>query len=160
MAASDIYDLEIIVPTAVKGLLTDAGLNAWTIADTPDFQKIRPRVEVTYQHNGETSPRRVVQLDDGYKRAEAFNGELKLHAITDADPPGKTAHSAYRATIRAFCAVLGDRINDAGTLPYHKIQWCEAGQEQTGVRTQDGYQQTTFNFRVMVSVRRDAWAQL
>ena len=159
MPASDLYDFEVIVPVAVKGLLNAAGLNAWTIADTPDFQKVRPRVEVTYQHTGETSPRRAVKLDDGFKRAEAFNGELKLHAITDADDPGKTAHSLYRATVRAFCATLGDLLND-GALPYHKLQWCEAGNEQTGVRTQDGYQQTTFPFKILISVQHDAWAQL
>jgi hypothetical protein len=161
MPAAALYDFEVIVPTAVKTLAVAAGLNAWTISDTPDFQKIRPRVEIVYQHTGEQSPRRVVKLDDvdGFKRAEAFQGELKLHAITDADPPGNTAHSAYRATVRAFCATLGDLLNESA-LPYHKIQWCESGQEQTGVRTQDGYQQTTFPFKILISVQRDAWAQL
>ena len=159
MSAAALYDFEVLVPAAVKTLAVAAGLNTWTISDTPDFQKIRPRVEIVYQHNGETSPRRVVKLDDGFKRAEAFQGELKLHAITDADDPGKTVHSAYRAAVRAFCATLGDLLNE-GYLPHHKIQWCQSGQEQTGVRTQDGYQQTTFPFKILISIQHDAWAQL
>src|SRR5947207_3167096 len=101
MSAESIYNFEVILPSAIKTVLTGAGLNAVTIADDPVFQKVRPRVEIIYRHLGETNPKRLATLADGSKRTSCFRGELRLHAITDADAPGKVAHSLYRATVRA-----------------------------------------------------------
>lgn len=159
MSAPDIFDFETIVPAAVKPVLLDAGLVVWIIGDDPKFQKVRPRVEVVYNNGGETKPRRTVFLPDGTKRGSAFFGELRIHAITDADPPGKSAHAIYRGQVRNLLAGLQDAINGV-TLNLHKIQWLEPGKEVTGIRTQDNYQQTTFPFQVMISIQRNAWAKI
>jgi hypothetical protein len=159
MSAQDIYDFEVIVPVAVQTVLTAAGLTAMTIADTQDFQKTRPRVEVVYKHTGEAQPQRKAMLDDGSKRTSCFRGELKLHAITDADAAGKLAHSEYRAQVRAAVAVLQDQLNGSA-LANHNIQFITSGNEETGVRSADGYQQTTFSFQVDLSVQQDAWSIL
>lgn len=169
MADIDIFDFETILPAACKQALLDAGdltvlgqslpMNVWIISDPPEFQKLRPRVEIVYRSSGESNPRRIVFLPDGTKRGSAFNGELKIHAITDADVPGKAFHAAYRAAVRERLARLQDSVNGV-TLLLHKIQWLEPGNEQTGIRTADGYQQTTFPFQVMLSIQADAWAQL
>lgn len=162
MSASAIYDFETLIPAAVKPVFVDAGLKVWIISDDPEFQKIRPRVEIVYRHMGEEKPRRWANLPDGSRRGAAFIGELKLHAITDADIPGKISHATYRVTVRNFLAAgpFQDLINGSDLLPFHKIQWLEMGNEETGVRTNDGYQQTTFPFSVKLSIQRNAWAQL
>lgn len=159
MSAADLYDFESILPLAVQTVLKEAGLNAFTIVDDASFQRARPYVSIVYRHIGEHTPRRIAVLPDGSKRGSAFTGELKIHAITDADAPGKIAHSQYRATVRSVMAGLQDVVN-GNSLQFHKIQWLQPGNEETGIRTQDGYQQTTFPFQVVISIQQDAWAQL
>ncbi len=145
MAAEEIYDLEIIVPRAVKIVLSGLTLSCFTIEDAIDFQKVRPRVEIVYLHRGEASPQRLAILPDGSKRTSCFRGELKIHAITDADVAGKLAHSTYRAMVRNGIAALKESVN--GTqLTLHKVQFVQSGNEETGVRSADGYQQTTWPF--------------
>ena len=159
MAAQDLYDFESIVPRAVKTVLSGLDLMCFTIEDAIDFQKIRPRVEIVYRHMGETSPQRLAILPDQTQRVSCFRGELKLHAITDADAAGKLAHSTYRAMVRNGIAALKNKIN--GTqLTLHKIQFVQSGNEETGVRSADGFQQTTFPFTLDVSIQQDAWTRL
>lgn len=159
MPAEDVYDFEVVIPRAVKIVLSGLDLTAFTIEDDPAFQKIRPRVEVIYRHIGEATPQRLAILPDQTQRTSCFRGELKLHAITDADAPGKLAHSNYRAMVRHGIAALKGSIN--GThLTLHKVQFVVSGNEETGVRTADGFQQTTFPFTLDVSIQQDAWATL
>ena len=157
--AAAIYDFESVVSRAVAEVLTDAGLKALTIEDESDFQKTRPRVEVIYKHLGEATPKRIAVLPDKSQRTSAFRGELHLHAITDADPVGKTAHSQYRAVVRAVIAGLQDAVN-GDKLDKHRINFVVTGNEITGIRPQDGYQQTTFPFQIDISIQADAWATL
>ena len=159
MAAVDLYDFEVVIPRAVKAVLSGLDLVCFTIEDVIDFQKIRPRVEIVYRHIGEASPQRLAILPDQTRRVSCFRGELKLHAITDADVAGKLAHSTYRAMVRNGIAALKGEIN--GTqLTLHKVQFVVSGNEETGVRSADGYQQTTFPFTIDVSIQQDAWTQI
>jgi hypothetical protein len=162
MAASDIYDFESILPTAIKPILVNAGLSVWIITDNPQYQKARPRVEIVYRHIGEEVPRRwSATLSDGTRRGVAFLGELRLHAITDADAPGKLTHAIYRTQVRSLLAagLIENSVNEV-ELPFHKIQWIQPGNEDTGIRQQDGYQQTTFPFQVKLSIQANAFSQL
>src|SRR6266496_5740998 len=88
MSAESIYNFEVVIPEAVKTVLTAGGVTAITIQDTSTFQKPRPRVEISYRHMGETVPKREAILPDGSRRTSCFRGELKLHAITSADDAG------------------------------------------------------------------------
>lgn len=159
MSAIDIYDFESVIPRAAKVVLEGLNLKAYTIEDDPVFQKIRPRVEIIYRHIGERSPQILAILPDQSRRVSCFRGELKLHAITDADSAGKIVHSTYRAMVRNGIYALKDSIN--GThLTMHKVQFVQTGNEETGVRTADGLQQTTWPFTLDVSIQQDAWANL
>ncbi len=159
MAAQDLYDFELVIPRAVRTVLEGLDLKCYTLEDAIDFQRIRPRVEIVYRHMGEASPQRLAILPDGSKRTSCFRGELKIHAITDADEQGKLAHSTYRATVRNGLAALREQVN--GTqLTLHKIQFIQIGNEETGVRSADGYQQTTWPFQLDISIQQDAWAQV
>lgn len=159
MSAIDIYDFESIISRAVKTALEEFDLFVLTIESDPEFQKARPRCEVTYRHLGEASPKRLAVLEDGTQRTSCFRGELRIHAITDADVQGKIVHSSYRALVRAAIGGLQDRVNGE-ILLLHKIQYVVTGNEETGIRTQDGYQQTTFPFTLDISIQKDAWEQL
>jgi hypothetical protein len=159
MAAQDVYDFEVIIPTAVATILEALDLDAYTIADTIDFQKKRPRVEVVYHHHGDTNPKRMAKLPDGTYRSSAFRGELRLFAISAADETGKLEHSRYRSMVRNAIAALEPSVNET-QLPLHKIQFVQTGQEETGVRQADGYQQTTFSITVDISMQQDAWRQI
>lgn len=156
MAAEDLYDFESVIPRAVKEVFTSSGFTALTIEDDPAFQKLRPRVEIVFNVHGEASPKRLAKLPDGTLRTSCFRGELKLMAITDADTAGKVVHSKYRGQVRSVIAGLQDAVN-GGSLLNHKLQFIVSGQEQTGIRTQDGYQQTTFPYTVDVSIQQTAW---
>lgn len=155
MSAEDVYNFEDLIPAAVKTILTDAGLNCFTLADEKDFQEARPRVEVTYRQIGEATPKRV---DPTSKRTSAFRGDLKLVAISDVDAPGKSIHSTYRSQIRAVIGGLEVSLN--ATLALHRIAFVISGNEETGVRSGDGYQQTTFPFTIDIMIQPNAWAQL
>jgi len=159
MAAADIYNFEVIIPRAVATVLEGLDLSAFTIEDNPEFQKLRPRVEIVYRHIGEASPQRLAILPDQTRRVSCFRGELKLHAISDADAPGKLVHSTYRAMVRNGIAALRESVNGTQLL-LHKIQFVVTGNEETGVRTADGFQQTTFPFTIDVSIQQDAWTTL
>ena len=159
MSAIELYDLESIIPRAAKTILEGLNLKCYTIEDAIDFQKIRPRVEITYRQMGETSPQRIAILPDGTQRTSCFRGELKIHAITDADVNGKLAHSTYRAMVRNGIAALRESINGTA-LTLHKVQFVQIGNEETGVRSADGYQQTTFPFHIDVSIQQDAWSHI
>ena len=157
MSAESIYNFEIVIPEAVKSVLVVAGLTAVTLADDPVFQRTRPRVEITYRHTGETTPKRIAIMSDGKtRRTSCFRGELKLHAITDADTFGKLQHSIYRATVRNVLATLEQSLNET-ILTEHAINFVVTGNEVTGVRNADGFEQTTFPFTIDVSVQKDAW---
>ncbi len=155
----DIYDFEIVIPRAVKAVLEDQDLRTFTIEDAIEFQKVRPRVEVVYRHMGEASPKRLAILPDGSKRTSCFRGELRIHAITDADEAGKLEHSRYRAFVRAAIAGLQDAVN-GDELELHKIQFVTTGNEETGIRSADGYAQTSFPFLLDISIQADAWGSL
>jgi hypothetical protein len=159
VSAATIYDFETIIPDAVKSVLQDAGLNAFSLSDEKDFQTTRPRVEVHYRQIGETNPKRLATLPDGSQRTSCFRGELKLFAITDVDPAGKQLHSNYRAQVRAVIGGLQNALNGTA-LTNHRINFTVSGNEETGVRSADGYQQTTFPFVVDISIQQDAWSQL
>jgi len=159
MAAPDLYDFEVIVAEAVKGVLSRNDLNVYTIYDAIEFQRTRPRVDVIYRHLGEATPQRVAKLPDGTRRTSCFRGELRIHAITDADEEGKATHSRYRATVRNAIAALQAELNGSA-LELHKIQFVQVGNEETGVRSADGYQQTTFPFQIDISIQQNAWEQV
>ena len=159
MAIADVYDFESVITRAVKTVLEGLDLKCYTIEDPIEFAKIRPRVDITFQLHGEASPKRLAKLADGTTRTSCFRGELKMHAITDADEPGKLVHSRYRAFVRAGIAALQDELN--GTqLTLHRVQFVVTGNEETGVRSTDGYQQTTFPFILDISIQQNAWEEV
>lgn len=159
MAVEDLYNFEEIVPKAVKVILEGLDIKCYILSDPIEFQKVRPRVDITFTIHGESTPKRLAKLPDGTFRTSCFRGLLKLHAITDTDEAGKIVHSRYRAFVRHGIAALQAQINGTD-LRLHKVQWVQSGNEETGVRSADGYQQTTWPFTLDVSIQQDAWEDI
>lgn len=167
-AVTALYDFENLIPIAVATSLSGTNFGSLTALhplSDPKFQQMRPRVEVTYKHGGAVTPLRIAPntVPDGapviYGRNSAWSGELSIHAITDADPIGKLTHSTYRAEVRSACALLLSNVNGI-TLTQHCLQSLVETGTTHGIRSNDGYEQTTITFHVDFSVQADAWQTL
>jgi hypothetical protein len=159
-AAIALYDFETVLPSAAKAVFAAAGLAAYTLADTPTVQRSRPRVEIIYRHGGNSSPAQIHRMTDGTYRVAAFRGELSIYVITDADATGRSAHSAYRAQVRAVLASLPFVLNAGANppLPKHAIHFPPVSEsEEHGIRQADGFEQTTFTWNINFSIQANAW---
>ena len=159
---SDLFDFENIIPTAVASVFTDndfTAANALTALSDPEFQKARARVEIIFKVTGEVFPQRYAILTDGTVRNAAWKGLLSIVAITAADKAGKITHGEYRAKVRNFCLNLRDRVNGTA-LTKHKLQQVLSGPTTVGIRTKDGFEQSTLDFAIEFSIQGDAWAAL
>lgn len=161
-AALDIYNFEQIVPDAAATVFSSAGLDAWTWSMKQQFQKDRARCEITFRRSGEYSPKRIAVLPDNSQRTSCFKGTLTIEAISGADVAGKLIHSEYRAQVRNCVELLQHPtlgINGSA-LTRHKINFIVANEEPDSVKSEDGYEKTTFSLTVDISVQQDAWAAL
>jgi hypothetical protein len=153
-----LYDFESIFPTACKQVFVDAGMNALTISDPPELQKVRPRVEITYRHAGNHSGPVLKIIGDGTTRVVAFDGELFIHAISDCDIPGKAVHSQYRALVRNIYAMLPWLMN-GGPLALHSMHFPPISEsENHGINSREGFEISTFTMRFTFSMQAQAWA--
>ena len=165
MTVEDIYDFETVLPKALAQSLSSKGLVAKTVADAINFQETRPRCEVKLTVGGAFNPPVIdpTTIPAGGPvnagRNLGWNGSVQIWAITDPDPPGKTAHSVYRAKVRNACATLMNEAN--GTyLANHKIQRMVETSTQHGIRQQDGYEQSTINFDLAFTIQTGVWVQM
>lgn len=179
MSARDIYDFEgIVEATTVSLFLDDNDISAISTQNPRKLRRDRPRVEVLYVHG---SGRQQMVLVGGttieYRRERAWNGQLKLELVTDADIQ---LHTAFRCQVRSLMAAFWLNINakpgditpwsygplgkplvlpPGGRLRNHKLQ--SAGDGGTSpVMSGQGYLQTTMLYDVDLSVQDNAWALL
>lgn len=160
--AIGIYDFETVIPDGVAAIFRAAGFTVYTLSSDPEIQKARPRVDIVYRHRGNAPGPRLAKLSDGTQRVSAFIGELFIYAITDCDPPGKRAHSVFRARVRDLLAQLPYLLStEPLPLPYHKIYFPPVSEtEDHGLREKDGFEQTSFSWTFNFCVRETAWALL
>lgn len=153
-----VYDFENVLADATETVFTSGGFtaaNALTASSDPEFQKARPRCEILFKLTGGVVPIRYAVQPDTTMRQAAFKGVLTIHAISDADKPGKLIHSVFRAKVRNFCAILGTRLNNSA-LTKHKVQQIVDGDTAHGTRVSDGYDQSSLSFNVDFSIQTDA----
>jgi hypothetical protein len=158
-----VYDFETVIPVAFANALTSQGLVAITPLSDPKFQNLRPRTEVTFKLGGAVTPLRIAPstVPDGWPilagRNSAWTGEVTFHAITDAAPPGKLVHSEYRATVRNVLATIFTVVNNGTNLPYHSINSLVESSTTHGVRTNDGFEQSSITYHTDFSLNAAAW---
>jgi len=173
MSASDIYDFESAVEEAVKAIFDDAGVTAWTAVGRPDettaddaaqpLQKERPRVEIQYINGA--GQRRFLPIagDNSCTREQAWIGQIRIDAITDATV---AAHRSFIATVRNVMAIIITVINGGQSqggkplLTHHKLQIVTDGGSSQRYKTDEGYFQTTLLYGTHLSVQQNAWPLL
>lgn len=173
MSASQIYDIEGILEAAAQAVLNALSLEAFTTRSDPEFQKVRPRVEIEATLGGGLG--RFVPIKDGavvtsptadvtpselffLRRESAWQVRLQFNIITEADI---TIHAEYRAKVRAALAQLWVSINAPATLPRHVLQLTkDNGSSPIMVQPEQGMMKTEITFDGSVSVVNGAWADL
>ena len=163
LSVQDVFDMESIVPAAVKTVLVSSGFAAYTALDAPVNQRQRPRVEVYWKSSG--APATGGQAVSGFLNGQRVNagwvGELILYCITAVDEPGKLAHAAYRSALRYIMSTLIYSINGVdGGLQNHKLQWLVEGPTNHGIRAQDAYEQSTLSYAGMITAQANVWNQV
>lgn len=172
MSASDIYDLEGVLENAAKVALNALGLTCFTTQDGPEFQKVRPRVEIKATINAGRN--RFVTLKNGavidhttvitpseaflLRRESAWSFRLEFAALTKADI---AAHTAYRAEVRAALAQLAPNINTSAAVTRHVIQMgTDNGASPVMVAPEQGLMKTELSFDGTISINQGAWSAL
>lgn len=183
MNFAPIYDFENAVENACASVVKAFGdLAAFSAQDAPSFQKIRPRVEISFTKGQGLS--KFVTLDpttslpiaanssypatlmaQGHnpsrmlfymRRESAWNCMIKFDLITSADIK---MHSASRAQLRGILASLWAFVNSY--LDYHCIQMeSDGGDGQMQFAPEKDWFKTSMTFRGKISVQASAWATL
>jgi len=154
-AADDIYAFEQIFEDAAKALFAAQAINAFTSQDAPDFQKDRPRVEITFTPGAGQG--RFIQIN-GEHRETAWKGQYLFRVVTDASAE---VHNSFRSNVRAI--VHGSLRSIAGTAPMirHMLQpFYMDGGTSPSYSPQDGVYESQMTFDINFSVQADAWAAL
>jgi hypothetical protein len=153
-AATDIYAFETLFPDALKTVLTAAEIKAFTLSDTVNFQKDRPRVEIVF-HPG-AGREQFIQVN-GDPRETSWAGEFELLLVTEAEV---NTHLAYLTQIRSTLHGVFGQINDY-VLTRHIIQpFIRDGGTVSQWTPQDGCFISRLTVGVDYSVQADAWAAL
>lgn len=159
---TELYDPESAIEAAVKSVLEDQGLVAVTVADSPEFQKARPRCEILFQNGAESGHAFI--LPDASIRADVWAGTLQLACVTSAtSAPGvsaSTQHRQYRAQVRSVCAGYFRTLKSPEVLPFHIIMDVEESGTSNEYKPQDGLWASNISFAVKYGIRPDAWPQI
>lgn len=180
-----VFDFEHIFEVAIKALFIANAIKAFTSQmtastgnaaqdaalvaagwDIIDFQKDRPRVEITFtpgsgaqQWNNKTftgsvtgyNPTGEIPVETSWK------GQIKLDLITPAD---MQIHTAYRNFVRFLMHTQLTTLNNTA-LTLHRIQsfYHDAGTTPV-LKPETGLFQTSMLYDLDFSIQDDAWATL
>jgi hypothetical protein len=147
-----IYDFEGQVEAAFKAFLEAAGLTAID-ADTVEFQKARPRVNVVFQCGPALD--HMVQTYDGVFRHDIFSGTLALEIITAARTASEVStHKEYRAKVRNAMAKARQNMTMTNlALVYINTD----GSTTPSVDPENGVEESQMNFAIRFGILSTAW---
>lgn len=150
--AQQVYDFERVFETACKAVFSAAEVKAFTTQDSPDFQRDRPRVEITFTP-GAGHGRYV--LISGVQRETAWAGQYRLSVITAAEI---TIHSVFRSQVRSIMHGIDDFINAVEPMLRHKLQpFFRDGGTTPTMQAQEGVYRSDMIFDVNFSLQAYAW---
>lgn len=160
MTSVELYDFESNIPDMIAAAFTAAGLQATTLTTPPDFQKPRPRSELTFRLGPAVTPARIMIISGWGRVIAAYTGDLDITSITDPSESGKQTHAGYRAAVRELMEL--DRLRTAVNLtsfPY-KLDFATPAGGTITVKTEDGYEISRLTYRLEFSIKQDAFTQL
>ena len=157
-AELDIYDLEGALEEALATVLRTYDF----VVSTPnnsDFQKARPRIEVTaLESGGAGRPLKETGAAHpaiGQLRETGWGMQVKLELITGVDI---TTHRALRAKLRNKMAKICIPLNAA--MLNHHIHSCKNGGSQPIYKAQDGFYQSVHIYNLEIEATEDAFTTL
>jgi hypothetical protein len=148
-----IYMVEFLLPEAVRSVMADNGITAYTQFVSPELQKQRPRCELWFTLG--PGQGRFIQVN-GVPRETAWKGRLHAICITESN---NTIHSAYVVRVRSLLHGIADAVNNVlPVMENHKVQpFFRDGGTSSRMDTQDGYFLTELSFDLDFSVQEYAW---
>lgn len=176
-AIAAVYDFPFIFENALKAILTDLDIRAYTSQLVPqtgdpvqdaalvaagyellDYQRDRPRAEIEFISGAGAGIFREINVDGNPMEVETSRaGQYHVACITRADI---RIHSAFVCSLRFYLQTLRIRINGI-TLQNHTLQpFAKDGGTSTKTEPEKGTFQTVLILDVNFSVLDDAWAQI
>lgn len=182
---TNLYDWETAIEDGFACALLDQGIETRTLRSDPQFQEVRPRVELLFRGG----PARQSYGPSGYTtRNASWTGRLEIQLITNTDTTRQTrGFRTYRAYVRsvmetmrpnpaninntglnavrdsdAASVTLGDRTFAASGdyCIYHKIQnIIEEGADQDP-DPDKGIDTSKIYYRIDFGIDGAAWAEL
>ncbi len=145
-----LYDVETAVETAVKGILTTAGIVSATSFETGDLPGTR--VDAVLWLGAATGNQRLISA--GNSAYAAWEATLKLQIYTPAS--ASTTHATTRAKIRKLMQYFSGAFTTVN-LPYHSvIQIRDAGTIPS--ESENQMHCSELSFSCVVGIRETAWA--
>lgn len=120
-----------------------------------DFQELRPRVEMVYQHGSETG-----HVYPPVCRPDVWTASLMVGIVT---APIAAAHEQFRARVRNVMAICRTTLyNDRTTgtdalLPYHCILDIVDSGTSPATQPEDGHYLSSLTYQLKVNIRPTAW---
>jgi hypothetical protein len=164
-----VYDFENVLEAGLQALFDSLKIKSFTTQDfgaenadgTPkiDFQKERPRVEISFTVGPGQGQFRPLVVDGVEVPVEtSFKGSYTLDVITGVDI---AIHAAYRTQIRYQMHARLLSVNGTPPMTLHQIQRFQrdAGTSPT-FKSEEGYLRSILKFDIDFSIQDDAWATL
>lgn len=152
---SEIYDLESQVEAAIQSALTTGGLQAISPESEIVLRKDRPRVEVTCQLGG-ADDRNYSLCPDGVYRHGLYAIGASLYVLTGVREESQEAdetHSYYKAKVREVMS----SILTTQAMDNLKLRRCVPSGTSGKAVTQEGYEESTLTFDMVVEIKQTAW---
>lgn len=154
----EIYDLEGVVEEAVKAVIETHSLSVFTPQTTADFQKVRPRVELSALVQGGAGQLHCEigagdqRAAPGHMRECAWRMQLKVEAVAST--------FVELRTIRAKLRNIFSKIAEGITLTRHYLQSCRDAGSIPAYKGDDGQFRAAQLYDIDLSVQSDSWAEL
>lgn len=154
-AQEKVYMFEFIFAEAARIVLDDAAVPSYTNFVTPELQKDRPRVEITFMTGEGKGEFRYV---NGLALESAWAGSYSFDVITE---PRMDLHGRFLSKVRYNIHRLSPSINNIDPMKFHKLQrFSIDGGTTNAIHAEEGYFLSTIKLNCNVSIQDDAWALL
>lgn len=152
-----LYFFEFLLAEAVRSVMEDNEVKAVTNFTAFDFQKDRPRAEITFLLG--MGNQRYFPLSDTDARESAWKGTFIIDCLTAAE---NLIHAAFVVKVRSLMHRIIPLINEVKpTMQYHRVKdWIRDGGTSVVSKPEEDYYQSTLTFDIDFSIQSDGWALL
>ncbi len=152
-----LYFFEFLLAEAVRSVLEDNEVRAYTQFTPFDFQKDRPRAEIIFIPG--IGNQIFYPISDTVARESAWKGNYIIDCITAAE---NLIHAAFVVKVRSIMHGIGEAVNEVKpTMEFHRIKpWFRDAGTSVVSKPEEDYYQSTLSFEIDYSIQSDGWALL